>query len=305
MQGKYYIYENGSLIGQYNNIITSDGMHIIRTYLSGGVSDWAGALSVGAMNFSAPSINDRSLEFESIRVPVLLKSVDGDELVISATLPSEFNGKIFELGLYSSVVNISSEGFDDKLLTNFDELWTDINGDELSTSYFSSNSRVGGRNLEVSNSSIYTQSNSSLDISGYSNLDNLCILYNVTALGSDRILTIKFEDDQLPVPGSKTITISIPGNTLGYQTIVTQLGNLVNSNFNNIISKIIISGSSDPSFAEIEIDAIRINDADEIDPLFAMVSRSLIGTVAGNSSSDYVIKNAGIETDIEYRVRIS
>jgi hypothetical protein len=305
MQGKYLIYESGVLLAECNNIITSDGMYIIKTYLAGGVSDWAGALSVGAMNSSTPTINDRSLEFESIRVPVLLKSVDGDEIIISATLPSEFSGKIFELGLYSSVVNISSEGFDDKLLVNFDETWTDINGDSISTSLLSSESRVGSKNLDISNSSIYAQSNSSIDISGYSSLDNLCILYNVTSTGSDRVLTITFEDDQLPNPGYKTITVNLPASTSGYKTFTTPLGNLIDNNFNNVISKIIISAPENLSSGEVELDSIRINDADEIDPLFAMVSRSLIGDVSGSSSTDYVIKNPGIEVDIEYRVRIS
>lgn len=231
--------------------------------------------------------------------------MDGNELVISAVLPSEFNGKIYEIGLYSSVVNISSEGFDDKLLVNFDEAWTDLNGDPLSTSLYSSNSRLGTRSLDTSNTSIYAQSNAAIDISGYSNLDNLSILYNVSTVGSGRAITITFEDGQLPSPGSKTITLTLPGDSAGFKVFTTPLGNLIDSNFNNTISKIIISASSDPTSAEIEIDSIRINDADETDPLFALVSRSLIGSVGGDSSSDYITKNAGIEVDIEYRVRIT
>lgn len=305
MQGKYFFRVDGEFVHECSNIITTDGMHIIRTYMAGGVADWAGALAVGASNLNTPTASDRSLEFQSIRVPVLLKSVDGNELVISGVLPSEFNGKIYEIGLYSSVVNISSEGFDDRLLVNFDESWTDSSGDPISPSLFSSNSRLGTRSLDTSNTSIYAQSNAAIDISGYSNLDNLSILYNVTATGSGRAVTITFEDDQLPSPGSKTVTITLPGQTSGYQVFTTPLGNLVDSNFNNVISKIIISASSDPTSAEVEIDSIRINDADETDPLFALVSRSLIGSVGGDSSSDYITKNAGVEVDIEYRVRIT
>lgn len=304
MQGKYYIYINKELVHECKNIITNDGMHIIRTYMAGGVPDWAGALSVGASNSTAPAVTDRSLEFESIRVPVLLKSVENNELIISGTLPAAFNGKIYEIGLYSSVVNISSEGFDDRLLVNFDETWTNSNGNVLSSSLFSSTSRVGSRNLNISNASAYAQANSTVDLSGYSSLDTLSILYNVTATGSNRVITVTFEDDQLPSPGSKSINITLPTNTTGYKIFTTQLGNFTNNNFNNTISKIIISASSTSSTAALSLDAIRINDADEIDPLFALVSRSLIGVVAGNSLSDYIIKNPGIEVDIEYRVRV-
>jgi hypothetical protein len=305
MQGKYFFRIDGNLVHECSNIITTDGMHIIRTYMAGGVSDWAGALSIGASNLNAPTQSDRALEFQSIRVPVLLKSVDGNELVISGVLPSEFNGKIYEIGLYSSVVNISSDGFDDRVLVNFDETWTDSDGEPLSTSLYSNNSRLGSRSLDTSNTSIYAQSNASIDISGYSSLDNISILYNVSVVGLDRVVTLTFEDDQLPTPGSKTITITLPGENLGYQVFTTELGNLIDNNFNNVISKIIISASSDPTFAEVEIDSIRINDADETDPLFALVSRSLIGSVGGDSSSDYITKNAGVEVDIEYRVRIT
>jgi len=304
MQGKYFIYINKKLVHKCKNIITDDGMHIIRTYMAGGVPDWAGALSIGASNSTTPAVTDRSLEFESIRVPVLLKSVENNELIISGTLPAAFNGKIYEIGLYSSVVNISSEGFDDRLLVNFDETWTDSNSSALSSSLFSSTSRVGSKSLDISNVSVYAQANSTVDLSGYSSLDTLSILYNVTATGSSRVFTLTFEDDQLPSPGSKSISITLPTATTGYKIFTTELGNFTNNNFNNTISKIIISASSSPSAGEVEIDSIRINDADEIDPLFALVSRSLIGVVSGNSLSDYIIKNPGIEVDIEYRVRI-
>jgi len=304
MQGRYFIYKGGQLVKECRNVITSDGMHIIRTYMAGGVPDWAGALSVGASNLNQPTNSDRSLEFESIRVPILLKSVEGNELVVAATLPSEFNGKIYEMGIYSSVVSISSEGFDDRLLVNFDESWTDLSGDELSPQVFSDQSRVGSRNLITSNSSIYAQSNAAVDLFGYSSLDNLSILYNVTSPGSPRALSIIFEDDQLPAPGTKSIIVSLPGDGAGYKTFTTALGNFTDNNFNNVISKIIISASSDSSSAEVEIDSIRINDADEVDPFFALVSRSLVGSVSGDSTSDYIIKNPGVEVDIEYRVRI-
>lgn len=306
MKGRYIIKRGSEIISESENIITTDGMYIIRTYLAGGVSDWAGALSVGSMNSTAPTISDRSLEFESIRVPIILKSVDGNEIIISATLPSEFNGKIYEVGLYPSVLNISSLGFDDRLLVNFDETWYDESGQELGSSEFSSTSRLGSRSLDLSNTNSYGQANIDIDLSGYSSLDSISILYNVDVSGSPRSVTLTFEDDQLPNPGYRTGIISLPGNSTGYKTHTELIGNFTDyNNFNNSVSRIIISASDDPSSAEIKIDAIRINDADEKDPLFALVSRSLIGTVDGDSTGDYVIKNPGVEVDIEYRLQIS
>lgn len=306
MKGRYIIKNGDQIISESENIITTDGMYIIRTYLAGGVPDWAGALSVGCMNSTSPTASDRSLEFESIRVPVVLKSVDGSEIIISAVLPSDFNGKIYEVGLYPSVLNVSSLGFDDRLLVNFDETWYDSSGQELASSEFSSESRLGSRSLDVSNDSSYAYANIDVDLSGYSSLDNISILYNVYASGQPRSLTVRFEDDQLPNPGYRVGIINLSGSSVGYKTHTELIGNFTDyDNFNNSVSKIILSTSDDPSAAEIRIDAIRVNDADETDPLFALVSRSLIGNVGGNSSGDFVVKNPGVEVDIEYRLQIS
>ena len=58
-------------------------------------------------------------------------------------------------------------------------------------------------------------------------------------------------------------------------------------------------------FATIHLDAIKLNDVDETNPDFALISRALIGQVGGSASSDYFEKRAGTNMTIEYVVELS
>ena len=148
ISGRYLIYENGNIISESKNIITNEGMNIIRSYLCGSISAWAGAISIGTMNITSPSVTDSSLDYEVSRVPVNLISIDGNEIIVRASVSAEFSAKIYELGIYPAVTNITSLGFDDRLLLSFDELYLN-SSDNLpaSSSLFTTSSRIGGKSL--------------------------------------------------------------------------------------------------------------------------------------------------------------
>ena len=306
IRGRYILKIDNEIISESINAITSEGLYLIRSYLANPTSNWAGAISVGAMNSTAPSSTNTSLDFELAKFPVLLKSVESDEIVIKGVLNSDFSGKIFELGLYPEVSNTLSDGFDDRLLANFDEVWLNTSDDlEIGSSNLSQDSRAGQNNLKIGSSSLNIYTNIGLNISGYTNFDVASLMYNVTSTGLDRSFTITFIDNQLPTPGTKYAEFTLDCSSVGYKKINKLVGDFVETgNFNSEVIKIQISASSYADTAEVELDALRINDADETNPDFALVSRSIIGVHNGSSTSDYVYKPGGVEVDIEYRMQI-
>lgn len=307
IKGRYILSIDGNKIGEYQNSITNDGMSIIRSYLANPNIEWCGAISIGSLNSTPSSASNTGMDFELIKSPIILRSVQNSDIILKAVIDADIECEIYELGVYPSVFNSTSNGYDDRLIINFDEDWYDSTTFiEISAGNYSSISRVGSRSLSITQSSLDFSADLIFDVSGYSSLDNISFLYNVTSTGSDRTITITLVDDQLPTAGSKSYELVIPGNTTGYNKISVPLGNFVESNnFNSNITKISISTLEDLSAAELTIDAIRIDDADENDPNFSLVSRSLIGTAGGSSNSDFVKKPLGVEVDIEYRVEIS
>lgn len=307
--GKYFVYQNNELIGEYQNVLTTEGKSLIRNYLAGNVQSWSGSIAIGAMNFNSPSSSDSGLEFEIIRVPVVLSTVKGTNIILSADISSEIAGRIFELGVYPTVTNSFSAGFDDKVIANFSEDWVDSLGVSLSSSNFngteeSPTARVGYRSLIIGNNSIDCSSSIGIDLSGYSDLDSMSILYNVVSSGSNKTIRFTFYDNQLPTPGTRYYDFVIPGAPTGYGVITQQFAYFTETgNFNNNVVKIGISSSA--SSSGINIDSIKLDDVDETNPNFSLVSRALIGQVGGNLPTDYFEKRAGTNMTIEYVIALT
>lgn len=309
IKGRYLFKVNGEVVHECYNVITSEGLDIVRNYLAGTSPSWAGSISVGSLNLSAPSTSDSALEFEIARVPVLISSVDGIEIVLTATLGPDLEGRIYEIGVYPTVLNTTSFGFDDKVISTFSEDWVDSSGVSLSSVNFSgdedtSDGRSGYRNLIVGDSGIEAIYETGIDVTGYSQLDSVTFLYNTDSTGLDRTIRLTFIDDQLPTSGTKYADFIFDGSAAGYKTITKLYGDFTSTgNFNGTVSKITITSDAE-SAAEIHLDALKFNDTDETNLNFALVSRALVGSVGGNTASDYIIKPSDVEMDIEYRMEI-
>lgn len=309
MIGKYLVYENSELIGTYNNVLTTEGKSLIRNYLAGNIGAWSGSIAIGAMNYSAPTISDIGLEFEITRVPVVLSTAKGNNIILSADLDSTVAGRIFELGVYPTVTNSFSAGFDDAVIANFSEDWKDNLGVSITLSNFNGTeeipaARVGYRNLIIGSSGIDTQYSTGINLAGYSDLDSMSILYKVSSTGNNRTLRFTFYDNQLPTPGTRYYDFTLDGSSTGYKKVSQQFGFFTETgNFNNNVSKIGITSSG--TAAAVEIDAIKLDDVDETNPNFALVSRALIGSAGGDLATDYFEKKAGTTMTIEYVVELS
>lgn len=310
INGKYKIYENGSLVAESNNVITTQGFNIIRNYLAGNVTSWASAISIGAMNSSAPTISDTSMEFELVRYDVVVSGVRGNNVLLSAEVDSTFSGQIYELGIYPTRRNVSSNGFDDRVIATFDENWMDTLGVSLENNKFDGSeespiARSGSRRLIFNNNALTTYAEIGVGINGYSDLDSISILYKTAQTGADKTIRLTFYDDQLPVAGTKYYDFNFSGIAIGYKKVSELLGNFTETgNFNNQVSKVELKSLSTTA-ATIHIDAIKFDDIDETDPNFALISRALIGNAGGTATTDYFEKRAGSNMVIEYEMEIS
>ena len=77
IKGKYIVKSGDQIIAEKENLITTNGFYMINKYLAKSSLDWAGSLVIGALGDptnNPTAITDKTLYFETGRVPVTLKS---------------------------------------------------------------------------------------------------------------------------------------------------------------------------------------------------------------------------------------
>lgn len=307
VNGKYSLYIDNVKYGEYDNVVTTSGLNLIKKYLTGSVAEWAGSIAIGAMNSNDSASTDTILQYEFARYPINLKSYDTTtgEIILKASFPSSIVGKIYELGVYSYTRNPFSNGYDDKILFNFDEYW--LNTTTQVAAGLSTTGRTGSYDLPISSgASSAVECSINLDLSGYSNTDTLDILYNVTASQTSgvRAITFKFTDNQSPA-GTASLTASVSTSASGYKVHSLALSNLTkDSTFNNLVSKISLTVEGTKT-SVLYLDSAKIRDVALSDDNLCLVSRALIGVVNSDTANDYFNKTIGAEMDIEYRMTIS
>jgi hypothetical protein len=311
MRGQFRFIVDGECVLQCNNLITDSGYQIIRNYLTGRASSWCGSIALGATNFDAPTTGDTRLDFQAARLPVVLNSIEGSEIVLVAEMETDFEGKIYGLGVFPSTINNASGGFDDKVVTTFSESWEDALGVPLLDAAFNGDDevlvgRLGYRNLIIDNAVDEAAYDVSMDTTGYSDLDAMTILYKTTATGSNRVIDVTLYDDQFPTPATMVGQFSLVGSSTGYKIATLNLGNFVkDATFNGSVSRMsIVNTQPSGAVAEVELDAIKVDDLDSNDPNFSLVSHALVGTPGGDTANDYFQKISGTNLTIEYRITV-
>jgi hypothetical protein len=298
IKGTYIFYEDGKEIYRSANVITKFGKRFFTNLIAGNISMFDKDLAIGIDNTTATVDNTR-LGFEFYRTPVYLSSTDIQTesstttyaVVYKATLPQDISGVISEVGLYPST-RTSLNNFDSKFLTDFSNAldWVDANGFYPETVF--QNAKIGNSLLKLSTDEYI--SSASLDFSGYSSLDTFRVSYycNNTSAGTIKIRLYSSDTDyyQYALNVSNTVGYKI-STDLSISNLLTVGGGTPDS------SQIIKIGISKTGSTDVDIDAIRINDEDTFDPIFGLISRSVLSPV--------VTKSAGRQIDIEYRLDLS
>lgn len=309
IKGTYIFYQDGQEIYRSSNIITKFGKRFITNFLAGRVSFNEKTIAIG-IDDTAATANDTRLGMEFYRMPVEFGSTDitttdgvsSYSVVYKSTLPQALAGTVYEIGLYPQNT-ISLNNFDSKFLALFDNQLDWYDSSQSNPDYIAENSRIGENVLELNSeldaSKEYFINIPSTDFSGYSTNDTVRFAYYQNDLNLNSIQISLYSSSSEYY--SATLTA---GGSVGYHLsddipFSEFLNNPSGTNPNiSDITKIGISIV--PATGEqtsIGADGLRINDEDTFNPIYGLISRSVLGTPLS--------KIAGRQVDIEYRLDLT
>lgn len=312
-------------------MITKYGKRFLTNYLAGNVDFSSQEIALGIGTTSAQETSTR-LDFEFFRIPVQYGTIDIEtnttgssitardgvttipagetiySIIYKATIPQDVAGQITEVGLYPES-SLSQNTFSSKYISDFENnlSWTKVSGDgntnpdltDPVTNPGTPTPRVGSYLLKIqdtstSGSTEYKADIATLDISGYGSKDSLTLAYNKADenLSSIRVKFYSSSTDYYYVDFPST---SGTGNKI--QSI--ELSQMQSSGYSagtEIIS-IGIAVTATTGTTTVYLDGLRINDEDTFDPVYGMISRSIL--------SPTLSKVAGRAVDIEYRMRLA
>src|SRR5574339_62044 len=100
-------------------MITTQGKSVIFRYLAGNLPRIAESIALG-IGSTTENVNDTTLVFEADRVPVSLVSADilNDKIIFKGTIPQEYVGTIYEVGLWYGTPPQTSGG--STIIVSFD-----------------------------------------------------------------------------------------------------------------------------------------------------------------------------------------
>lgn len=263
-------------------MITTQGKSIIFRYLAGNLPRIAESIAIG-IGDSAENVNDTILDFEAERVSVTLVSADivNDKLVFKGTIPQEYVGTIYEVGLwYGNPQTLGGSS----IIVGFDSDTEDWSTPTWNTAL----ARIGTDALQVAGGASSTLTDIALDLSVFSDADFMSLAYNADAAITNIVL--RFSTDV-----SNYYEYSFTAAT-GYEI--------------KAIGKAAFTATGTPDWADITsitvaatgtgnavFDGIRAEDADTISTDYALVARSVLSVPK--------VKSSDTEMDIEYALEIT
>ena len=306
IKGTYIFYEDGKEIYRSSNIITKFGKRFFTNVIAGNIPNDLKDIAIGIDSTTA-TVNDTRLGFEFYRLPVTLNSTDIQtttgttySVVYKTTIPQDIAGTISEVGLYpqtrSSIVS-----FDSKFISDFNNYlnWTSYSGYNPVAEI--GHQKIGSNLLKMNSNG--TSSNEfytylTLDLSGYSLNDTVRLAYykyddHLDSIGIEFYHTDNSYYLATITPPSGTGYFISDDITIGY-ILQGSVGQADASQISKI--GIVINPTSGQS-SSIGVDGLRINDEDTFDPIFGLISRSVL--------AEPIIKLAGRQVDIEYKLDLS
>lgn len=302
MRGYYRIYEDGVLVAEVENLITTAGKRIIADYLAGNAANWAGALAIGAGDAS-PTTADSRLSFEYYRNSVSAKAVaygigtaGAHVITLKSTIDNSISGAIYELGLYSDEFDSVAGAGGGGVISYGDssEPWYfDSSGWVPSTNTANTTDNRIGPDGVVLGTGNYRFTGINLDFSQYSGEDifQFCMKY---LSGTVSTVEIRFNTDD--------------SNYFSYAPLTSEVMTASDYTISSI-QKQNWSATGSPSWDNITsiefrttgtntylLDGIRVCDTDTNNPSYALVSHAVLGTPQ--------VKSDGSMMEVEYYVEL-
>lgn len=284
-------------------MITNNGKLHIKRYIAQYVPAIAQSIAFGVGN-AAESANDTTLQLQVTQGPVDLPTYDfvNNAVVFKASVPDDYVGSIYEVGLYSLISDPNATNYGSQLITTFDsatEAWVDTTS-AAASGFGASNTRVGVDSLIQTPAASTTKTdglaNMTLDLSGYSGNDYFTFAMNV---GNAFASNVKF---YFLTDASNYFTFTQTTNvqTAGYKmiTMPKSTATVTGTPSWSTITEVRASTTSTAGgAASVAFDAIRIEDTDSIDLDYILVARKVLTTP--------VTKIEGQAQDIEFSLDIS
>ena len=306
LSGEYVFYKNGVEVARSKNIITTLGKEAILKYLSRESYEYASRIVLGC-GPTAASISDEFLSLEMFATSINFKTLDytqtPTELVFRTTLPSTFNGVIYESGITTgggvTLTNLNSVNDNPELAATFDpdyEDWSLSTGVAFHTNDLEGTPRlrIGKYGLEITAPSSTTRQstlNSIVPILPYISSDKIKVALHISGSIPNSVM-IRLSNDGL---NYYTLTIPAANLSLGYNIVTYNIAQLVATGSPEIsqtqsISVLVNSGASQ---SIVTMDAIKFDNYSDLEKPI-LVSRSVLATP--------LIVEGGYPFDIEYRL---
>lgn len=291
MKGIYRFIEDGKVLAESENVLTTEGKALILRYLAGEIPDWAGAVAIGTGTTAATNA-DRKLVFEAERAAVNLKAskVSAGGVVVRAALDTDYACKIQEVAIISSLVNPANPG-SGLVLARFDSEIEDITGgvDDLVNFRVSDKSIslvAGTGGAEVSYPVFVA------DFDNYQQHDTFSLAYFITDIRTATIRVDFMQDDTNYFRHSFA-----PGSTLGYKVTDWTKSAMVATGAPDWeqITQLRVTAISSSTTTNVILDALRVNDVDVYTD-YGLVSRSVPAAA--------IDKVEGKELEVEYEITV-
>lgn len=306
LSGEYIFYKNGVEVARSKNIITTAGKEAILKYLSRESYEYASRIVLGCGS-AAASLSDEFLTLEMFATAINFKTLDytqtPTELVFRTTLPSTFNGVVYESGITTSggvtLTNLNSVNDNPELAATFDpdyEAWSTGTDIQFHTNDLEGTPRlrVGRYGLEITAPSSTTRQStlsSIVPVLPYIASDKIKVALHISGSIPSSVI-VKLSNDGL---NYYTLTIPSANLSLGYNIVTYNIAQLIATGSPEIsqtqsISVIVNSGASQ---SVVTMDAIKFDNSSDLEKP-TLVSRSVLATP--------LIVEGGYPFDIEYRL---
>lgn len=284
-------------------MITTAGKTYIKRYLAQYTSSIARSVAFG-IGSAAEALGDVSLQLQTTQSPINLVSYDfaNNQVVFKASVPDNYVGSIYEVGVYSLLSDPNVSGYGSRLITTFDsntEGWYDT-GSGAAAAFDTTVMRVGSDGLShtpaLSATTTSRLGSLTLDLSGHSSSDSFTFALNVANTNTSSV-TVRFLTD---ASNYYLYNLGTSVQSAGYKMIKLTKGSATvtgSPNWNNITEIQVATTSSSAGASSVVLDAIRVEDIDSINLDYILVARKVLASP--------VVKLAGQAQDIEFALDVT
>lgn len=285
-------------------IITSEGKNHIRRYLAQYVPSIAQSIAFG-IGSATESLADAALQLEVARSTINLISYDfaNNKLIYKASIPDDYVGQIYEVGLYTLDLDPAAGEFGSRNLTTFDsatEDWVDPADGVTLPTFNNTATRVGADSMLHNPAASATMTDSlrnlTIDLSGNSSSDGLTFAFNVGNANTNSV-AFRFMTD---ASNYYTHTITTQAQSSGYKIVSVDKGSATVTgapDWANITEIRVITTSKASGASAVNFDAIRVEDKDVGSLDYILIARKVLASP--------FTKIDGMAQDIEFSLDVS